>query len=150
MRKQPTIFPRRLPPGKCFDCGQETSNKYHPRCRPCGYARRDVLPEERFNKNVNKTLSCWLWEGCTNKAGYGVLNVHTKHAVPLTVHGFKISTGLMPLPEVLAVTPPAGTNSARAPGQSLRLPRVRPGRDTTSSDRFCLKRPVSSQLRSLR
>lgn len=81
MRKQPTIFPRRLPPGKCFDCGQETSNKYHPRCRPCGYARRGVLPEERFNKNVNKTLSCWLWEGCTNKAGYGVLNVHTKQTM---------------------------------------------------------------------
>ena len=29
--------------------------------------------EEKFFSNVEKTNSCWLWQGKTNKAGYGYI-----------------------------------------------------------------------------
>lgn len=30
---------------------------------------------DRFWSKVNKTESCWLWTGCTNEKGYGLLGV---------------------------------------------------------------------------
>ncbi len=38
--------------------------------------REDVVA--RFEANVQKTETCWLWTGCLNNAGYGTINIDGK------------------------------------------------------------------------
>lgn len=35
-----------------------------------------MTPSERFWNKVNKTDSCWLWEGATTPRGYGAFRVN--------------------------------------------------------------------------
>jgi hypothetical protein len=73
-------------------------------CKPCYYRMRRngtlkdhawTRPplEERFNAFVNKTTSCWLWTGATNR-GYGLLWVDGKHELAHRV-SYSIHKGLL-------------------------------------------------------
>lgn len=56
--------------------------------------------EERFFRFVQKTEGCWIWKGCTERAGYGKFRLH-----PLTVyaHRFSYEFHRGPIPEGLVI-----------------------------------------------
>jgi len=58
-----------------------------------------IDPKIRFWKHVNKTDSCWLWIGGTDKDGYGSfrLNEHVR------AHRFSWEINIGPIPEKLCV-----------------------------------------------
>lgn len=53
---------------------------------------------DRFWNKVNKTDTCWLWTGCTNGIGYGLIRIDTKlystHRFSYELHFGKIPVGI--------------------------------------------------------
>ncbi len=51
--------------------------------------------EREFFKNVQKTNTCWLWTGITNRGGYGSFKGKGAHRVILQLHGKEIPKGMV-------------------------------------------------------
>lgn len=63
-------------------------------CANISTARPQTL-EERFWRFVNKTASCWLWTGATDRKGYGRITVD---GTPLLTHrvSWELANGTIP------------------------------------------------------
>jgi hypothetical protein len=79
------------------DCGRQAQARGF--CKRCYYAARRagtlavlvpstriVPPEERFLKKVRKSEDCWVWDGSTNRMGYGSFMVDPTHGKPVLAH----------------------------------------------------------------
>ena len=56
--------------------------------------------EERFFQKVNKTSSCWLWEGALTSRGYGSFGVNGK---TISSHRYSFEMHLSQIPEKMFV-----------------------------------------------
>lgn len=50
---------------------------------------------DRFWNKVNKTGTCWLWTGCVNKNGYGVIKINRKYVRSHRI-SWELCNGLIP------------------------------------------------------
>lgn len=50
-------------------------------------------PQERFEKKIIKTYTCWLWGGSTNPRGYGYFNSGNKKTVTAHRFAYKLYIG---------------------------------------------------------
>lgn len=62
--------------------------------------RRAALPE-RFWEKVEKTDSCWLWRGATDRHGYGSIYVANRRTTPAHRVAYELVVG--PIPEGLHI-----------------------------------------------
>lgn len=51
---------------------------------------------EKFWQKVNKTESCWLWKGCVNTTGYGMVNWAGKKNIVAHRLVWKLTNGQIP------------------------------------------------------
>lgn len=62
--------------------------------------RKDLSPEARFWARVEKTDTCWLWQGQRNNQGYGGLKVQ---GVEVKAHRFAYELLVGPIPDGLVI-----------------------------------------------
>ena len=63
--------------------------------------KNNELLIQKFMKSVNKTDTCWLWTGYTNKKGYGEFNL--SHGKRLFAHRFAYQLLIGPIPKGLVI-----------------------------------------------
>lgn len=63
---------------KCLSCQVELSDPRPKRCKKCFLKIWERPLKERFEKYVNKTLPCWIWEGSKDSHGYGHIKDNKK------------------------------------------------------------------------
>ncbi len=89
-------------PRACPTCGQEFVRWASDPCQHCSYKcwRQDPNWRYSFWRFVNKTDSCWLWTGTTDKDGYGKRSVNNK---TIRAHRVSYEMAYGPIPKGLFV-----------------------------------------------
>lgn len=57
--------------------------------------KANETPMERLERNIQKTESCWLWTGCKNPAGYGLMG-HKNRRTLAHRWMYELTHGLLP------------------------------------------------------
>jgi hypothetical protein len=85
----------------CEQCGK--SMKCYPssadrRCcsAACLYALREADEVPRFWRSVDKTDTCWLWNGTCQLGGYGIFTTHQRKKVTVHRYSFTLANGTIP------------------------------------------------------